>query len=251
MRLKLKALVLSALLAASVPLWGDDCKAANFFLDYNLSSATTLYGVVLGVNSNPFGGPMAGPARIKTSGSSTTVTSETASDNAFAEVVVGDTIFVRAGDGSVSRRSVTARASADSITVDTAITLAASAFTWLRTTTSATVGWLDISGYTRRTISIQYDQGDLGSLSARIECRGSYPGAAAIQVFPSCATGACDTYQSYATASIGIASRTSVAIPEPFGACRVGIKYVTSDASDATTNLEKITAGFEGCVVKQ
>lgn len=46
---------------------------------------------------------------------------------------------------------------------------------------------------------------------------------------------------------MGIASRTSVVIPDPFGACRVGIKYTTSDTSDATTNLEKVTVGFEGC----
>jgi hypothetical protein len=249
MRKRLARVLLGAFLVGALPLRADDCRAANFFLDYNLDSNTTIYGIVTGVNSNPFGGAIPGPARIKTSGSSTTVTSETVGDNAFAEVAVKDTIFIRDSAGVVSRRSVTARASADSITVDTAITLAASAFTWLKTTTSATLGWIDISGYTRRTISFQYDQGDLGSLSWRIECRGSYPGAAAVQVFPSCITGSCDTYQSYATANIGIADRTSVAIPEPFGACRVGIKYVTSDTSDATTNLEKITAGFEGCVV--
>lgn len=221
------------------------CAAANFFLDFDVDADTVIYGVVLG-NNGPFGGNKQTNRRIKTSGSSTTVTSQTTGDNSFEELAVGDSIFIRdSGTQLVSRRLILAKASADSVTVDSAITLTNAAFTWLQSTTSATLGWLDISGWTGRTITIQYDQGDLGQLDARIECRGSYPGSQPVQVFPSCTTGSCNTYQAYTT--VGIASRTSVVIPDPFGACRVGLKYTTSDAADTTTNLEKVTVGFEGC----
>jgi hypothetical protein len=240
-----KVLTLLALLMAG-RLGATECRSANFFLDFDVDDTNVIYGVVRGANSDPFGGGIRGPAHIKAS-NSTTVTSQTNGDNAFAEVAVGDSIFIRdSGTQLVTKLNVLARASADSITVDTAVTLADAAFTWLKTTTSATVGWLDISGYTGRTITVQYDQGDLGRLDVRIECRGSYPGAQPVQVFPACATGSCATYQAYTT--VGIASRTSIVIPDPFGACRVGVKYAVSDASDATTNMEKFTAGFEGCL---
>ncbi len=239
--------LLVALLLVLSPLSeAAQCRTANFFLSFDVDSDSVIYGVVRGQGSNPFGGTIPALAHIKTSGSSATVTSQTSGDNAFAELAVGDSIFIRDTAGVVSMRLIIAKASSDSVTVDSVITLSDAAFTWLKSTTSTTVGWLDVSGWTGRTLTIQYDQGDLGQLDARVECRGGYPGAQPVQVFPACTTGSCNTYQAYTT--VGITSRTSIVIPDPFSACRVGLKYTTSDTSDATTNLEKVTVGFEACV---
>lgn len=247
----MKRLIPAFLLLWGLSAEGRECRTANFFLNFDVDSTDVTYGVVQGEGLNPFGGGISSSGkRIETSGSSTTVSSDTAGDNSFAEVSAGDTIFIPT-DGTITGRYVSryviSKADSDTITVDTAINIASAVpFRWLKATTSATVGWLDISAYAGRTITVEYNQGDLGRLDVRVECRGSYPGSSAVQVFPSCTTGSCDTYQAYTT--VGIASRTSIAIPEPFGACRVGVKYATSDASDATTNREIFTAGFEGCL---
>lgn len=242
---KLLLLVVGLLLGVGAE--ARECRTANFFLNFDVDDTTVTYGLVRGDGGSPFGGSIKGPGLIETSGSSTTVSSDNAGDNVFAEVSAGDTIQITATDGTVTRRQVVSKADSDTVTVDTAVTITpASAWRWLKATTHATVGWLDISGYTGRTITVEYNQGDLGRLDVIVQCRGSYVGASAVQVFPTCTTGSCGTYQAYTT--VGIASRTSIAIPEPFGACQVGVKYATSDASDATTNREQFTAGFEGCL---
>lgn len=237
-----KLLLYLVVLALAGSVEATQCKTANFFLDYDLDSTSLLYGVVQGANS-PFGGTIPGGQRIKTSGSSLTVTSLTAGDNAFAELSVGDSIFIRDPDTQlVSKRNIVTKTDADTVTVDSVITLTSAAFSWLKSTTSADLGWLDISGWSGRTITVQYDQGDLGRLDARIECRGSYVGSQPVQIFPSCTTGACNTYQAYTTA--GIASSTSVVIPDPFGACRVGVKYATSDGTGVVVGVGNTKLDF-------
>jgi len=93
---------------------------------------------------NKFSPPNDGPIPVSTVGSSATVTGT----GAFAEVAVGDVLLIN-NQGTGAVRLVTARASADSITVDAVINIpVAMPFKWLdfSTGTAATDGWYAIGG---------------------------------------------------------------------------------------------------------
>lgn len=219
-------------------LMGAEDVTASFAFKYDVDSTSVTYCRMLGQGGSPFGGSIAGLVNIETSSSSQTITGvNPGSTAAFASISAGDLITVRTDPNTVALIKVVTKTDDDTIVTDTAVNLdidGGYAFRYWRQEcgSTSTSGWLDISGYNDRNITIQYDQGDLGSLDARVECRGSYPGAQPVQIFPSCTTGACNTYQAYTTE--GIASRTSVIIPDPFGVCRVGLKYSASDATTVT-----------------
>lgn len=240
-----RVLYLALALLGAPLLWGAEDATALYMYKYDVDSTDVAWCRMLGQQGSPFGGSIPGPGRIKTSGSSVTITSQTALDYSFAGVNVGDMLEIRTAPDTVALRKVITNADDDTVTVDSAITLSDVAYRFLRQDcgTAATSGWIDLSGYTNRNITIQYDQGDLGSLDIQVQCKPNFPGAAPIQIFPSCTVGACATYQAYTT--VGLASRTSVEIGTPFGSCRVGFKYSTSDASEAGANLEQVTVGVQ------
>jgi hypothetical protein len=256
--MKMKKFIL-ALLLGLLPgaAFAQGVDTAYWAINYNISSSSYTYCVEKGLNGNPFGGSISGAAPIKTSGSSTTVVENTSSTNPFALLSVGDVIIVTFADGTSSVRNITAKASAASITVDTAIDLSAGyAFRWYQTVcgTGATNGWLDVGNYADKTYILEYNQGDIDSLDVRWECKYDSPTAAPVVVYPSkndtCGQGTQTTAQECNFTTAGITSRLAVTDYSPAVACRVGLKYHSTDTSDATTNREQINLTFVGRIRK-
>lgn len=246
---------LAVVLGLAVPLVAQTpAKDGTLAALYDVDSTTLTYCVTRGQDGSPFGPPIPGPARIATVGSSTTVTESVASTNPFTNVAVGDVLIIRAPNSSsappYATVAVTAKASAASITVDTAVNLSATGgyvFSYLRHACGTTDadGWFAVGGASRVAMTVQYDQGDLGELVARWECRQAGAAAQPVILYPGvgaeCGFGTLSTDRCSWT-SAGIASRlTIVETSATFTSCRVGVAYVTSDASDATTNREKVT----------
>jgi hypothetical protein len=200
------------------------------------------YCTLSGQGSDPFAGPYPGRGQIETSGSSTTVTGVNAADDVFTDIGVGDVLFTRTGAGVTSLRVVTAKASVDSITVNTAIDLTGGVnwtYKKLACGTSATDGWIDATGDTVQ-LTVQYDAGDLDTLDVSWFCREAAPGSGAIRVYPGPASDCGDgtlsgTVCTFATTGQGLA----VKIPNNvFSACRVGLKYGSTDGA----TREEVTA---------
>jgi hypothetical protein len=245
-----KLLVLLAFLIPSLS-WAE-VNEANFSLVYELDATAITYCRVTGKNGDPFGGPIAGIKKITTSGSSATTTEVTTDDLPFADLAVGDILFVDPGTGAsgVLTRVITAKASGASITVNAAWNLSATggySFRWLKNNcgTTATDGWIDVGNSSRLAITIQVDQYTVtGGINFQVQCRKGFVGSLPEQIWPSCTTGACNTVQNYASTA-GITSRTTIYTEAPFASCRVGQYIHTSDdGSDTTTDAEQITIGL-------
>jgi hypothetical protein len=208
---------------------------------------------MLGEGGSAWGNSNGGRGQIETSGSSTTVTGVNASDDVFIDIEVGDIILVRDVQGNTTERVVVAKASNDSITVNTAVDWSAQVnWRWwnVECGTGADDGWIDV----RRTsanahagwgIVIQYNTGDLtGGLAARIECRAPGLGMEPVVVYPStgssCGVGGVLAGNECQFASPGIDSRLSVVNDfNVYSSCRVALSAVTSD-TDGT--VEQVTA---------
>jgi hypothetical protein len=175
-------------------------------------------------------------ARIKTSGSSATVATVAGYTDPFTNVAVGDEITATSGLLATSpvTFTVTARASATSITADRAINLSltdGAVFTYrsLRCGTADTDGWFTVPAGTN-TLSIIFAQGDLtGGLDYSVQTRTR--GAYGVPMQADSGTIA---------ASTALANSAMIVLGETTSDWRVGIKAHTGDVSDATTNLEQI-----------
>lgn len=242
----------------------QEVKKATLFYQFDVDSSTVNYPLHTGVDNSPFGADRvvsAAGAKISTVGSSTTVTATTALTVPFALLGVGDVISVKiGGDAAPVFRIITAKASGDSVTVNAAIDLSADAtgyfFGWRKYVggTTATSGWFDVSNLTDIAIGVQYDQGDLDALAVRWECRVQSMDTQPQYVHPgaSTATGICgpgtpatlSTYCSFATAGAG--QSLTVRDIGKWDECRIGLKFVTTDTSDAGANVEKVTGTFVG-----
>jgi hypothetical protein len=244
-------------LALAIPLlFAEQQAPASAMIRYDVDSTTLTYCRAEGTSASVIGSPIAGPARVKTTGSSTTVESNTALSSALAPVVARDILFVRppSSFGDVFAAGwaavVTVKTDANTVTVDPAVGWNATggyAYTYLKTVCGTTVndGWVDVAGATKASITIQYDQGDLDALAWRFECKQNTPGSSPIVVYPSegddcgiagtLVSGFCE----FATAG-----PTANLTWEEFGAwgsCRIGFKYKTTDTSDAGAALERVT----------
>jgi hypothetical protein len=253
-----KALLLVAALAAfvSVAIAAPQVqKTATFAYLYDVDSATLTYCVMTGQNGDPYGQARVVNARIKTTGGpTTTVTEFTGSSNPFTDLAVGDTILVTDSAGVRQQLEIVARASAASITVSSSVTLELAAghpFTWLKQTcgTAASDGWIYVGNASQVAMTVQYEQGDLGGLRVRWECKPNAIGAAPVIVYPGessdCGIGGTLSTDRCNFATAGETARLTVVVdPNPFAYCRVGLAYVTSDTSDAAANLEKVTASL-------
>jgi hypothetical protein len=214
-------------------------KFATFAHLYDVGSTSLTYCAARGQQGDPFGSALVGSARIKTVGSSTTVTEFTASTNPFTNLVVGDTLIVTDANGVTQRVILTAKASGASITVSTALTLTDSAghqFTWLDQScgTTADDGWISISGGKTGTLTVQYESGDLTALVVRFECKSGSVGSQPVIVYPGessdCGIGGTLSTDRCSYATPGITARLSAVVaPNPFTQCRVGLAYVTAD----------------------
>lgn len=245
---KLIPYLLCALLVTPLLFAAEVQKTALMAYNYDVDSATLTYVRMVGTNGDPYGSAISGTGTIKTAGSSTTVTENVAGSNPFTNVGVGDVIDVAPTSSTHNVVTVTARASAASITVDTAVDWSAG-YVWkwwdTQTGTTATDGWVSVSGASTVGITVQYDQGDLDALKVRFECKGDWPGAAPVILYPGdssdCGGGTLSAgFCEFATA--GITSRITVIDTAPvFSDCRVGLAFKTTDTSDVGANLEKVT----------
>ncbi len=256
--------LLGLLLLIATPVAAQDVRTAQFATRYDLDAAALTYCVVSGASGNPFAGDRSGGGKlIETSGSSTTVTAFTAGALPFADLGVDDVIFVRTSSTNVDMRVVAAKASGDSITIDTAVDWSAGdglPFTWRKTTcgTASTSGWIDMSALSDdKVITLQWDQGDLATgLLWQIECKTQGYDQRANKVYPGenadCGGGTLTTGQCLiAVADVGTTpARVSVWLPEYESACRVGILRSGNDTADTTTNREQVSISLAGSVRK-
>lgn len=250
-----RALVLFLLLAlaGSAGAQVGQVRKAHLFTNYDVDSATMTYGSFGGIQNDPFAGGINVGILIATSGSSTTVTAVTASTNPFGSVAAGDVISINIA-GTATTRLVTARASADSITVNSALTIAATGLPFVywkfNSGTAATSGWVDVSGLSDVTITVHYVQGDLDALTAVWECRLNDWDTQPTVVYPgeSDLCGAAGTYSagvcSFATASAS--ADLAVVVTGKWDSCRLGVAFASTDTSDAGANLEKVSAELVG-----
>jgi hypothetical protein len=184
---------------------------------------------------------------VSTSGSSTTVTGT----SAFGAIAVNSMLhFNGPNSGSdLFTRGTSAKASASSITVDSAITLAAAdLFTYsyrnLTVGTGNRDGAFSVRGLDRYTIDVNLLQVNAtGGVAFRTLCRTMTPDAAWEQVDPALTPPATTpTYYTF-TAAGHYAYSSNL----PMSECRVGAKIVTADdGGDLTTNQEQISIGMEG-----
>lgn len=247
----MKKLFIAVALAA-VPLFSfaeDSVKQANFGYNYNVDATDLTYCKLTGQNDDPFGGSMSGPGLAATSGSSATVT-DPGNASSFDALSVGDVMEFRSNiTGVVSYRVVSAKASANSLTVDSAITLGATGVPWrwlkLVCGTTAADGWIGVEGASTVYLTSQFEQGDITGLVVRWECRAGGLGGEEVVVYPGvasdCGYGTLATDRcSWAAAAAGTyAARLTIAVDGgAYSQCRIGVAYTGADPSDATTNRE-------------
>lgn len=181
--------------------------------------------------------PSPGQGSITTSGSSTTVTETTTSNpDPFEFVAVGDVLGFTLADGGVTERTVTARASSVSITVNTAVTIPAAGVGFqinkLRCGTAATDGWVSVVGVVDKNWVINLVTINGTSIDFKVECKVNFPNAVAVQVWPppSPASGSCNTGNFTAAGNCAVSDLT------PWNACRVGMKLNTDSGAQSITS---------------
>ena len=234
--------------------YADEQQEISLTYRYDVDSATVTYCRLIGTGGG-FAGMAGGiqvTARIKTTGSSTSVTAQTAGQNPFANVAVGDVLIVNKPDlNTVDLAVVTVRTDADNVTVDAAVDwqngTSGRTFAYydLQCGTTDNDGWIAVDGWGAKTITVQYDQGDLDALKVRYEARGNAIGALPVTIYPttgaSCAPGTLVSgFCELATAG-QTTGRQVLSFMEPYGAARVGLAFKSTDASDAGANLERVT----------
>lgn len=239
----------AVLLAANA--YAQNVLTGTYVTNYDLDATSYTYCVTTGQNGGPFDPPIPGNGRLTTVGSSTTVTGVTDSADSFGPVSVGDVLYIATAPQTNVIRYVTARASADSITVNSAISLAAagSAFSWMKVTcgTGASNGWINMSAYAGKKLSLEITQMvATGGVDFKFECRDNTAVSTVHQVYPG-ETDACGTNATLSSGICNVATATTgtwdlVFSPEEqWDACRVGVLIHTADdGDDLTTNAEII-----------
>ena len=187
--MRFRGFVLASLLASAPMASAQEALSANFSHLYDLDSTTLTYCSMVGINGDPYGSPIPVQGKIKTSGSSTTVTEVVTGSNPFTEVAVGDTLYVDKGTLGLDAVIVVARTDAANVTVSSAVNWdnggAGRTFGFKKQTcgTGATNGWINVFGGLFYDITLQYDQGYLDALHARWECKaGGVTGAQPILI---------------------------------------------------------------------
>lgn len=218
--------------------------------NYNLDATTATYCRQVG--GAVVGQPKASLLPVTTSGSSTTITS-VSSNAAFAPVDVGSILYFTIPQDSASlavsagptTRVVTAKASSNSITVNSAIELPSTGVNFSYTTqecgTAATNGWFGLTSYDAATVQLQIDQISVtGGITYSLEC--------GLLLGPD--TGSIYTSDVVATANLTATGTTTIAVGEPYNVCRLGLAIGTNDNLDTITNGANDKIDFtEGALV--
>lgn len=216
---------------------------------YPLDSTSLIYCKLTGERGDPFGPPRNVGIRIKTTGSSATIDEFTASTNPFTDVAVGDVLSIPFSDGTTALRTVLTRASAAQITVDSAIDLSATGgfnfgYYDLACGTTDNDGWIDVSGYGDKALTVSIEQENSASIDVVFECKDGAIGAKPTIIYPDegadCGTaGTLGTNVCNFTGS-GRTTRLKVVSYEPWNACRIGVLVNTDDGGDTGANEEQI-----------
>jgi hypothetical protein len=167
-------LALLGLVAMAVPVAAQQSMAWSLYA-YDVSAGSYTYCIMKGNNGDPYGQSMTGPAQIKTTGSSTTVTENVASTNPFTNLNIGDMIEVVRDPvtGVTDRVSITAKASNASVTVSATVNWSNGYnFRWrqLACGTAVTDGWAGTGTFNTACATIEYVTKNATSLDYQVEC---------------------------------------------------------------------------------
>lgn len=253
----MKKLLLGLLLFATTAL-ADESRLGTFASAYDVDSSSFTYCVTTGqggASINPADIP--GTSTIKTTGSSVTIDAVVSGALPLRDLAVGDDILVRRPDGTVDFRIIATKASGDQVTVDLAVDWSAGLFfTYRKVTcgTGLTAGWIDVSDMVDFKLVSEFNQGDIDALDVRLECKDEVLDNQPIVVYPkegdgcglggTISTNFCDLL----VAGVGILTRLDVPVTGQWGACRIGVKFATTDTAETTTNLERVTTYVVGKV---
>lgn len=247
----MKKLLAAAALALALLTWASPTPAQSTLVTrhilyalYDLDATTDI--------SCSFGSEVVTGGLATTSGSNTTTTS-VSSSGVFGSIAVGDVIWA-AISGSKTGRVVTARASADSATVDTAWTLPAAGVTlrYQKPTCAATGGWVTVGeGYSLMNFFINLSQVSLtsGGVGLKIEGRDSpISTAPAVNLWPG--EDSADAKCSSGTFASGYCVFTAVAsfsvtnskVHVPYQVRLVSILTDTDDGTDTGADAEQLSA---------
>jgi hypothetical protein len=174
-------------------------------------------------------------APITAAANSTTLAAVTAGTNPFANLVVGDVIYLQdpfqATKGATLEKVITARASADSVTISSVISVptafTANSFEWRKRqcATTANAGWFPVEGYRPVKFSVGANTIGATSVDIRFECREQGEDN---QPYPVCTSGVCSSagVLTVPAASAGFSGRNAfvVGVNDQWKECRVGLK---------------------------
>lgn len=227
----------------------------TFALGYsatNSANARAMYGRKKAQGPNyedgvdPFGS-YAVALPITTSGASSTTVTSVSTNGAFTNVLAGDLLIFKVGNTAYERK-VTARASADSITVNAAVNIPAAGVTfaykkfWV-STNPADEMWFPTIGY--RTLLIPWNVAAntaTGGTTNTLECarRGpGWPSTIWMPIGPSTSRGS-DGTQNIASAATGAYTDYVDLTLLSFDYCRFSWKFGTGD----TAGTEQISYGI-------
>jgi hypothetical protein len=177
---------------------------------------------------NPFG-RFAGPALVTTSGSPSTTL--TGNPNPFAGVSVGDLLFIDNGATDPYERKVTARASSESVTLDSAINIPSAGAKWtykkfyLSTNPTHRL-WIDTRGWTSITAVFDNTSGtNTGGVISSWECTASPDFSYGVIEKDTLTVGSGTTGVDESALDLTLAAY-------PF--CRFSLRFGTNDDADAT-----------------
>lgn len=262
--MRMNRLSIAILLLLVAPIGAQEAaqRTAIYVGNYDADSGTLTSCVAADQQGDPWK-ETPGTANIKTSGSSTTVTEVTIGSLPFADLSVGDLLFIADTPGRPnSVRRVAAKASGASITIDNPDFGEAAAidienggsgrkFSWRKVTcgTAAANGWIYVKPYLYKSLSIYLEQMNATSIDFKWECRHRTPVGygPAVNVYPGTQTsGVCPggTVSSgkcrYTAASQD--TLTDVVIDIPYDSCRPLFAVNTDDGGDTGADAESITA---------
>lgn len=172
--------------------------------------------------------------RITTSGASSATVTSVNSDAPFTAAAVGDILLLNIS-GSLFERKITAKASANSITIDTAVTIPAAGigYRWKQCFVSSDPTdnlWFNTDGYDGVSFIIDQDaEASTGDTVTSVECKAT---VSHIQIDT-------DTLDGAATAVSALDVRLAA-----YEACRIGLQFGTGDDADAAA--EDINVSFVG-----
>jgi hypothetical protein len=183
--------------------------------------------------------------RITTSGSSTTITSVAGLPAAFTNVAVGDELRLYRPQGAVANstadnlahRFVTARASATSITVNSAVDLGTTGTTFdfrtLTCGTGSTSGRFATDGFRNANVQFEYTVKNATSIDWRVECKVQGANNGWVVVIPSTGTSTNLTATAATSARIFDVS--------DYDYCRLGMQVNTDTGVNTTYGIVRLT----------